>query len=182
MFIILGILLRERFSRQGSGADLQTPIKIFLYSRPNMVAGLMILCIFSGLGIKLCKNISDSSELLFPSAVTSARISLYDWIKNNTRPDSVFLDLNKNIRDDLDFIRRTERDSFSVFKFVPTTNRLIYDWYMRVLEKKKVQGDIAYVHKLRQKYRIDYVVSKIPLADSGLHLVFNNNYYFLYSF
>jgi hypothetical protein len=53
---------------------------------------------------------------------------------------------------------------------------------MRVLGKKKVQQNIAYVHELRQKYRIDYVVSKIPLPDGSLQLVFNNNYYFLYSF
>jgi hypothetical protein len=182
MFIILGILLRERFSRQGCGADLQPPVNKFFCIHSNAVAWLIILCIFAGLGIKLYKNIGDSSELLFPSSETSDRFSLYDWIKINTQPDAVFLDLNKNIRDDLDFIRRTERDSYSVFKFVPTTNRLIYDWYMRVLEKKKVQQNIAYVHELRQKYRIDYMVSKIPLSDNGLQLVFNNNYYFLYSF
>ena len=182
MFIIFGILSREKFFRQGSRTVRQSLQKISLFNRSNAIPCLMILCLFTGLGIKLYKNINDSSELLFPSTETSARLSLYDWIKNHTRPDAVFLDLNKNIRDDLDFIRRTERDSFSVFKFIPTTNKLIYDWYMRVLEKEKVQGDIAYIHELRQKYRIDYVVSKLPLSDGRLQLVFNNDYYLLYSF
>ena len=73
-------------------------------------------------------------------------MSLYGWIKNHTPPDAVFLNLNQRERDDLDFVRRTERDRFSVFKFVPTSNRMIYDWYRRVQEKDRVKGDIA-VHR-----------------------------------
>jgi len=181
MFLILGVISRRSILRHAPAADQQSPGGKSRFSLSGAVACLMALCIVTGLGVKVHKNISESSEIFSPSPETSARLSLYGWIKDNTKPDAVFLDLNKDIRDGLDFIRRTERDSFSVFKFIPTTNRLIYDWYMRVLEKKKVQADIAYVHKLRERYRIDYVLSKQPLSDNGLKLVFNNDHYFLYS-
>jgi len=91
------------------------------------------------------------------------------------------LNLNQRLRDDLDFVRRTDRDRFSVSKFVPTSNLLIYDWYRRVQEKDRVRGDIAVIGELAKKYRIDFVVSRTPLDNPRLRLVYSNGYYFLYS-
>ena len=141
----------------------------------------MIVCIAVGLGVNLVKNARDSHGLLWPAPEASARMSLYGWIKNHTPPDAVFLNLNQRERDDLDFVRRTERDRFSVFKFVPTSNRMIYDWYRHVQEKDRVKSDIAYIDEVKKKYRIDFVVSKTPLDDPRLRLVYSNDYYFLYS-
>jgi hypothetical protein len=108
-------------------------------------------------------------------------MSLYGWIKTHTPPDAVFLNLNQRLRDDLDFTRRTDRDRFSVFKFVPTSNKLIYDWYRRVQEKDRVRSDISVIGELTKKYRIDFVVSRTPLDDLHLKLVYSNDYYFLYA-
>jgi hypothetical protein len=145
------------------------------------VAAVMIICITAGLSVNLYKNARDSQELLWPAPEEAARMLLYGWIKNHTPPDSVFLNLNQRERDDLDFVRRTERDRFSVFKFVPTSNRMIYDWYRRVQEKDRVKGDIGHIDELTKKYRIDFVVSKTPLDNTRLALVYSNDYYFLYS-
>jgi hypothetical protein len=180
MFIILGIFLRENFFLKSQDIDIHPSVKSPLLGRSYVITLLMLLCIFSGLGYKIYENTASSMELLFPSRETAARLSLYDWIKNNTPHDAVFMDLNRGMRDDLDFIRRTERDSFSVYKFLPTTNRLIYDWYMRHLEKQKVLDDITYISELRERYRIDYIVSKMPLHDKNLQAVYSNDFYFLY--
>ncbi len=146
-----------------------------------LVTAVMMGCIAVGLGVNLYKNVRDSRELVLPAPEASARLSLYGWIRNHTPPDSVFLNLNRRERDDLDFVRRTGRDRFSVFKFVPTSNRMIYDWYRRVQEKERVREDITYIGKLAKKYRIDYVVTKTPLNNSCLRLVYSNDYYCLYS-
>jgi len=182
MLILLTILFKGSNLRQTPHPGWRLPVKMPAGNPKTAVVALMIICIAAGLGIKIYKNFNDSSELLFPSPKASARSSLYIWIKQHTPSDAVFLDLDEGVREDLDFVRRTDRDSFSVYKFVPTTNKLIYDWYLRVQEKKRVEKDIAYLHTLRQKYRIDFVMSKTPLADKGFQVVYNNDYYFLYSF
>jgi hypothetical protein len=147
----------------------------------SVVAAVMIGCIAVGLGVNLYKNMRDSWALVLPTQEESARLSLYGWINLNTPPDAVFLNLNQREREDLDFVRRTDRDRFSVFKFVPTSNKLIYNWYRRVQEKDRVKSDIAVIDELTKKYRIDFVVSKAPLDNHRLKLVYSNDYYFLYS-
>jgi hypothetical protein len=147
----------------------------------TLVAAVMMGCIAVGLGVNLYKNVRDSRELVWPAPEASARLSLYGWIKNHTPPDSVFLDLNRRERDDLDFVRRTGRDRFSVFKFVPTSNKMIYDWYRRVQEKDRVRRDIGYIGELAKKYRIDFVVSETLLDNPRLRLIYSNDGYFLYS-
>jgi hypothetical protein len=177
---VLMLLLLMMLIKRSNIHQFPTPLRPAGYQKTALVT-FMIIFVAAGLCFKIYKNINESSEMISPSPKASARFSLYSWIKQNTPSDAVFLDLNEQVRDNLDFIRRTERDSFSVFKFIPTSNRLIYDWYQRVQEKKKVEADVRYVSKLRQKYRIDYLVSKKPLTDKGFQLVYHNDNYFLYS-
>jgi len=151
MFIILGIFMREKLFCHDNVRNGHACENIHLLDLPNILAGFMILFTLCGLSFNLYKNMRDSSEVFFPSPRTDARTSLYDWARECTPPDAVFLDLNMNARDDLDFIRRTERESFSVFKFIPTSNKLIYDWYTRVIEKKRAQTDVSYLHEIRKK-------------------------------
>jgi hypothetical protein len=58
---------------------------------------------------------------------------------------------------------------------------MIYDWYRRVQEKERVKGDIGRIDELAKKYRVDFVVSRTPLDNNRLTLIFSNDYYFLYS-
>ena len=47
-----------------------------------------------------------------------------------------------------------------VFKFVPTKNRIIYEWYDRLMWQEKLRKDITLVDTVKNIYRIDYLVSK----------------------
>jgi len=181
MLLLLGLLFKGSSLMEAPHAGGRLSLKTPAANPKPAVAAFMILCIVAGLSIKTYKNVNESTKLLFPSPNESARIALYDWIKQNTPRDAVFLDLNKKMRKNLDFVRRTERDSFSVSKFIPTNNILIYDWYQRVLEKEKVEKDLAYLSVLKQKYRIDYIISETPLPDKDFQPVYHNEYYFLYS-
>ena len=179
--LLLMVLAKGSFLRPHPRTEGTAPAEETAGGHSRVVAAVMIGCIAVGLGVNLYKNARDSYGLLFPTPEESARMSLYGWIKNHTPPDAVFLNLNQREREDLDFVRRTDRDRFSVFKFVPTSNRMIYDWYRRVQEKDRVKGDIAVIEKLTKKYRIDFIVSKTPLDNPRLTLVYSNDYYFLYS-
>jgi hypothetical protein len=175
------VLAKRSFLRRGPRLEGASPAEGTAGGHATVVAAVMIGCIAVGLGVNLYKNVRDSHELLWPAPEEAARLSLYGWIKNNTPPEAVFLNLNQRLRDDLDFTRRTDRDRFSVSKFVPTSNKMIYDWYRRVQEKDRVRGDIAVIGELAKKYRIDFVVSRTPLDNPRLRLVYSNGYYFLYS-
>jgi hypothetical protein len=142
----------------------------------------MILFIAAGLCFKMTCNFRESCECISPSPKESAELSLYSWIKQNTPPEAIFLDLNESMREDLSFIRQTNRDSFSVFKFIPTTNKLIFDWYRRLQEKERVARNVDYLPDLRKKYPIDYVIAKSPLSHNSLHLIYHNEYFYLYNF
>ncbi len=181
MLLLLMALARPFFSQQQPGLEAVLSTAKAAGGRVTVVAAAMLVCIAAGLGVNLYKNIRDSSRLLFPTPEFSARMSLYTWIKHHTPPDAVFLNLNLRVREDLDFMRRTDRDRFSVFKFVPTSNQMIYDWYRRAQEKKKIKNDITYISELKKRYRIDFVVSRTPLNNPHLHLIYSNDYYYLYS-
>jgi len=139
------------------------------------------LILLIGLGVNLSKNLHASVTRYFPDPEESAKESLYTWIYDHTPPDAMFLNLNRRKRDDLDFVRRTGRDRFSVFKFVPTRNDMIYDWYQRVREKERVMNDPGYLFKLKERYSIDYVISRRALDEPGLRHVYGNDHYYLYA-
>ena len=159
-------------SPERSGADR---------SGPSAVATVMVAGLALGLASKIFVNAADSYAVVFPSVREMAKISLYQWIKTNTPPDAVILDLNGRPRDNLDLIRKTDRDSFSVYKFVPTTNRLIYEWYQRALAKDRLANNISVLPEVREKYKIDYIFSTKPLTDENVRPVYQNEFYFLYA-
>jgi hypothetical protein len=181
LMLIILIIFFKNSNQQYPAFKHPQPVKIPQGNPKTAVLIIMLALTTLSLGYKVFKNTKDSCEIIFPSPERLGRISLYSWIKQNTLSDSVFLDLNKDVRDDLDFIRSTDRDSFSVYKFVPTTNKLIYEWYIRYLEKTRAENDLAYIKELKKKYRIDYVLSKTPLENQDFRLVYRNEWYFLYS-
>jgi hypothetical protein len=182
MLIIVLILFKES-GMSGPFRPAIKPGQARPSAGPSMTVALFLAgCIALGLCVKVYKNIGASREVILPGKETLARNALYEWIRQNTPQDAVVLDLDKEVRHHLDFVRKTERDSFSVYKFVPTTNRLIYDWYVRVQEEKRVEDNFSYIHKLKKNYRVDFVLSQWPLTDTGLQLAYQNNYYSLYSF
>jgi hypothetical protein len=181
MLVLVMVLIKHSNIHQYPTPVERLPGKTPSRKGQTALITFMLIFVAAALCFKSYRNFNESYQLISPSPKAAAKFSLYDWIKQNTPNNAVFLDLNQQIREDLDFIRKTERDSFSVFKFIPTSNRLIYDWYQRAQEKEKVVNDIGYFSKLRQKYRIDYIVSKKGLPDKTFQLVYHNDYYFLYA-
>lgn len=99
----------------------------------------------------------------------------------NTDPKDVFIFLDiEPDKAKFSFIRKSERDRFVVFKFVPSGGNKLYDWYVRILERKKVEKNIHYIFTLKDKYGLDYVVCKKIISHPDFRLVFKNEDYKVY--
>ena len=146
-----------------------------------VVVSVMLAFVVLGLGSRLYRNGVDSYRVAYPSAQQSAMNSASDWIRLNTDPAAVVLDLEDRTAGHLQFIRTTQRDSFSVYKFVPTTNALIYEWYQRVLARDLLVKDISALPAVKSKYRIDYILSERPLSGEALKPVYQNEFFHLYA-
>jgi hypothetical protein len=145
------------------------------------VVSVMLAFVVLGLGSRLYRNGVDSYRVVYPSVKQLAMNSASDWIRFHTDSAAVVLDLDDRSPGHLDFIRKTQRDSFSVYKFVPTTNRLIYEWYQRVLARDQVANDMSALPAIKSKYRIDYILSERPLSGATLRPVYQNEFFHLYA-
>lgn len=138
-----------------------------------MAAGLV-----AGLAIKLGVNLHESWQVLHPSPAEAARLAMYDWIRTHTPRGAVILDLDR--RERIDFIRRTGRESYAVYKFNPTTNRLIHDWYLRVLDRNRALADPGHALALARQGRIGYALANTALTAEGFRLVHREPGYYFY--
>jgi hypothetical protein len=104
--------------------------------------------------------------------------ALLNFAQKNTKPEDVFLNLDDY---EFSFSRKTRREEFVVYKFVPGGGKKIYEWYTRVLDRKNINTDISKLSILKQKYRLDYVISDHNLEQGTmLKLVLQNKTYSLY--
>jgi len=103
---------------------------------------------------------------------------LVNYIKQNTGPEDVFLTMGDY---ELSFSRKTRRDEFVVYKFVPFGGKKIYEWYIRMLERMKLWDDLSEINYLKKKYRLNYFLCDHDVDEGQyLKLVFHNKTYSLY--
>jgi hypothetical protein len=89
---------------------------------------------------------------------------LSTFVMEKTQPDDIFMFVHFEQSDkELSFNRKAQRDRFVVFKFIPAGGEKIYDWYQRVLAKRRVEEDINFLIQLKSIYKVDYIVSVKPL-------------------
>ena len=58
---------------------------------------------------------------------------------------------------------------------------MLYEWQKRSILQKNLKDNPSYIDKIQQEYRVDYMISSIPLTFAKKHeLVFSNGEYFVY--
>ena len=127
---------------------------------------------------KMVYQVVDSRKVFTKSAKEFNLISNY--IRLKTPKQSKFLYLDRKFDGYLSFNRKTERDRFVVRKFIPSGTSKVYDWYERILEKRKFVRNRKYLPVLRSKYQIDYILSHRPMKLDGLRLIKKEGRYHLY--
>ncbi len=99
------------------------------------------------------------------------------YIKCNTNEGAVFT-LTAMPYDAVynSFIRKAERENFAVFKFVPSENNKLYEWYLRQNVHEKLNQDIDFLEEVKDKYKIGFVISRIDIKppNYGLSMQIQN--------
>lgn len=104
------------------------------------------------------------------------------YIHNNTAQEAKFGLIgqsNKN-RTYWGFIRKAERENFSVTKFIPADKQKIPEWYRRNVEhiamnkKPELAGSVAF------KFGLDYILSDQKLNEDDLTMIHKQGAYQLY--
>lgn len=105
-------------------------------------------------------------------------------IQQNTPKDAIFIHYSKEKNSDADgklsFSRKTQRNRFAIYEFVPSGGQQIHAWYERLQERNKLADNLDYLKELNQKYRLDYLVSKERLQIENLELKYSNDKHYLY--
>jgi hypothetical protein len=91
--------------------------------------------------------------------------TLSDFIKLNTDSKSLFFDYNEH----LSLVRKTERNFFVVYKYIPSQLNKINDWYIRVQEKNEVKNHPLKMKNLVERYDIAYIIT--PKDKKGSEIV-----------
>jgi hypothetical protein len=88
------------------------------------------------------------------------------YIREETDTEDVILLLFRDAP--LSFHRFTERESFVVWKFIPTRSRALFEIYDRQIWKQRLAEDISLLGELTKEYRLDYLVSPLDLESDLL--------------
>ncbi|MEM9916547.1 MAG: DUF6798 domain-containing protein [Bacteroidota bacterium] len=123
----------------------------------------------------LLPNLLTNKEYFFDSADFN---SACQFIRDHTSQDALVF----TFVEDVSITRRTERDRFVVYKFIPAKLDRIHDWYDRILEKEKVLEDTQYLDTLVQKYQLTHILTdhQTPLP-APYSVQFENKKYKVYA-
>ena len=82
---------------------------------------------------------------------------------------------------ELSFSRKTRREEFVLHKLDPGGGEKIYQWYIRIQERKRLWDDLSEIKTLQKKYKLDYFLCDHEVRGGNfLKPVFRNKSYFLY--
>ncbi len=151
---------------------------------PKITSFLILICLLFGFN-KLRKNISGMLNYQNHHAYNEA----LDFLKAHTKEGATVMVLNHaedlesglGYRDEfsLDLIRRTERDNFVVYKFVPGGTLKLYEWYKRLLLVNEIRKNPNAFSELTRDYQIDYVLTEKGY-NMPLERVFENEAFQIY--
>ncbi len=103
--------------------------------------------------------------------------ALSDFIRLNTDSQSLIFNFDENLA----LVRKTERNFFVVYKYIPAQLSKINDWYNRVLEKNEAIEFPSKMGDLINKYGIAYLIApKEKKGWTDYPLIYENEDYLLF--
>jgi hypothetical protein len=175
MYIIL-VLYTKKYLLLLFPENLTGKIK----DKSKIIWSLTIILIMSFVGVSLKDNLRHIKSY---NDSIKQKSELYKFVRNNTLKNDVFIFYKHENRfkyADLSFMRNTQREVFSIKKFIPTSSRAIYAWYIRLQENNKLDKNISYLREIENKYKIDYLLSASSREDKSLKLIYKDKRYYLY--
>jgi len=102
-----------------------------------------------------------------------------EFFKKNTDKEDVILSFVEN-DEMLPLLRKSERKLFVLFKFVPTTSELLYQWYTRNELSKQVKSNHDLIVDVCSQYQVNYVVSDDKINSRYYKELLSSQRYFVY--
>jgi len=140
----------------------------------NFAGSIMVIfCIFlllRGLNFSIRRTVKNYRKL-------PPLLELTGYIREKTPPEALFYrhgDIENS------FARRSGRDIFVDYKFVPAGGTKLYEWYVRMKTREKVYRDLGHLDVVRADYGIDYLVARDRISHLERNLVYENGAYLLY--
>lgn len=145
-----------------------------LWAYRVVIAATVIILVVQGIN-----NVNVSIRRLNPD---EAYLEMCQFITDHTKPTATFLLLHPDNahRDYNSFGRRTARENFVVPKFVSAEKGKLIEWYERIIAYNRVRQDLKHLNTLRQKHRVDYLLTGTGAAPDSLELVHENDAFKLY--
>ncbi len=103
-------------------------------------------------------------------------------MRERTGKDASFLLLCREDEINLALPRKSLHDSYFYEKYIPTTGKGIYEWYMRYLWKKKLEKDPALLPVFEKENPTEYIVTCRDLNAGYLEPVYANRTFRLYRY
>ena len=121
-------------------------------------------------------HIKDEVRPHYPEQYVEA----IEYIRSATPTTAVFALINQPLDSDPynAFIRLTERENFSVKKFVPGEKHKLNAWYDRQLALIRVNEDNSHINILSEAYGVTHIMSPVPVE--GFELLYDNGAFFVY--
>jgi hypothetical protein len=147
--------------------------------RPAMqsIVAITAICTLLLFGARSASTVRQSVKALSPDPEMEA---LFDVVRSISEPGDVFILLWPEYNTTTSFIRKTARENYVVFKFVPAGTAKLAEWYRRIQVEQEMVYHQDRILSISDAEGISFVISGKLLKDSGLSPVWQSKHYYLY--
>ncbi|MEM6965292.1 MAG: hypothetical protein AAF573_11035, partial [Bacteroidota bacterium] len=147
----------------------------------NSVFPILVFLALIVAGVKFSTNIKKMTNYQKDQAYNE----VISFLKQETSPSATIMVLGNRTASEearqkdtfaLDLMRRTARENFVHFKFVPSTPNKMYEWYQRLKAVDRVEEEPQYFATLQKKYSIDYVLTSADFLLNGKVVLQNDRF------
>jgi len=106
--------------------------------------------------------------------------SLSWYLKQNSAPSDKFIMLCEETWFTLTIPRKSERDAYFYFRFIPTESKGIYEWYTRMKKQEQVKGQPEFLIQPDFINDVAFVVACNAIENEYFKPLFRSEHYILY--
>lgn len=129
------------------------------------------------LGVRTWMNVRQSVTAFTPEP---EKEELFRKVVEVSDPGDVFIFLKPWYGITTSFSRRTARENFVVFKFVPAGTDKLGEWFRRLKVEYEMNLRKEHIREIAGREGIQFVVAGKPLPSPGLALIWSSEKYYLY--
>jgi hypothetical protein len=143
----------------------------------NLQMSLFLVIVMVTLGFKVDERIK-TSRMEEPGWIDVEALAAN--LNAVSKKGDVYMFLGEETLYNVSISRKAERDTYYLYRCIPSQTNAIYDWYYRGLEQEKVKTDINYLVSSGLNKKIAYLVSTSELSAAFLEQVYKTDNYRIY--